>query len=290
MLPEVRDCAADFGTAGGELLGQDLPVAGIAGDQQAALIGQACFQPGMIKSTYGTGCFAILNTGRKPVRSDNRLLTTIGYRLGNEVTYALEGSIFIAGAVIQWLRDGLGLIERADDSEALARAGDGGGIYLVPALTGLGAPYWDPHARGAIFGLTRNTGPAELVRAALESVCYQTHDLLAAMASDGASIAALRVDGGMVVNDWLLNAMAGILGLPVERPAVTETTALGAASLAGLQCGMYLSLDELAAHWQCQRRFQPTLTAGERDAKLAGWRRAIECTRGFTNGRHPHSD
>lgn len=284
LLPEVRDSAADFGTAGRELLGQDLVVAGIAGDQQAALVGQACFQPGMIKSTYGTGCFAILNTGSKPLPSRNRLLTTVGYRLSGEVTYALEGSIFVAGAVIQWLRDGLGLIEQAADSEPLAQAaGDGGGIYLVPALTGLGAPYWEPHARGSIFGLTRDTGPAQLVRAALESVCYQTHDLLTAMANDGARIETLRVDGGMVVNDWLLTTMADILGLSVERPSVIETTALGAASLAGLQCNLYQSLDQLAGHWQCQRRFQPSLASAEREQRLAGWRRAVECTRGFTN-------
>lgn len=281
LLPEVLDCAADFGETEAHWLGAALPVLGMAGDQQAALIGQACFEPGMVKSTYGTGCFLIQNTGREPVTSRNRLLTTVAYRLNGEVTYAVEGSIFVAGAALQWLRDGLRLIEHAQDSEALAlQAGDANGVYLVPAFTGLGAPYWDPKARGAIFGLTRDTGIKEIVTAGLEAVCYQTRDLLEAMGQDGAAtLSALRVDGGMVVNNWLVQFLADILGVPVERPQVNETTALGAAYLAGLQAGLYRDLAEVASHWQRQRRFEPSMLPARREALYAGWLNAVRRVR-----------
>jgi glycerol kinase len=277
LLPDVRDCAADYGCTEASLFGASIAVAGIAGDQQAALVGQACFSPGMIKSTYGTGCFMVLNTGSKAVQSRNRLLTTVGYRLNGETTYALEGSIFVAGAAIQWLRDGLRLINHASETEALARSvGSAKGVYLVPAFTGMGAPWWDPHARGALLGLTRDTGIAEVVTAGLESVCYQTLDLLEAMGADaGARPTALRVDGGMVVNNWLTQTLADILGIRVDRPEVTETTALGAAYLAGLQVGLFGSLEEVAGQWQCERSFAPTLDERSRQQRHAGWRRAV---------------
>ena len=277
LLPDVRDCAADYGQTDPSLFGAPIAVAGIAGDQQAALVGQACFSPGMVKSTYGTGCFMVLNTGEQAVQSRNRLLTTVGYRLNGKTTYALEGSIFVAGAAIQWLRDGLRLINHASETEALARSvGSGKGVYLVPAFTGMGAPWWDPHARGALLGLTRDTGIAEVVTAGLESVCYQTLDLLEAMGADaGARPTALRVDGGMVVNNWLTQTLADILGIRVDRPVVTETTALGAAYLAGLQVGLFASLGEVAAQWQCERSFQPSLDERARQARHAGWRRAV---------------
>src|SRR5690606_424133 len=277
LLPEVRDSAADYGRTEASLLGGEVPIAGIAGDQQAALVGQACFAPGMVKSTYGTGCFMVLNTGTKAVVSKNRLLTTVGYRLNGETTYALEGSIFVAGAAIQWLRDGLRLISHASETEALARSvSSARGVYLVPAFTGMGAPWWDPHARGALLGLTRDTGIAEVVTAGLESVCYQTLDLLEAMMADGAAKpTALRVDGGMVVNNWLTQALADTLGVPVDRPVVTETTALGAAYLAGLQVGLFGSLEEISSHWQCDRHFRPALDEPTRQARYAGWRKAV---------------
>ncbi len=254
----------------------------MAGDQQAATVGQACTRPGMVKSTYGTGCFVLLNTGATPVTSHNRLLTTIAYRIGGQTTYALEGSIFVAGAAVQWLRDGLKLIGHAAETEALA-AGiyDTGGVYLVPAFVGLGAPIWDPHARGTIVGLTRDTGIAEIVRATLEAVGYQTRDLMLAMAGDvGEGGTALRVDGGMVANDWVCQFLADILDLPVERPVVTETTALGAAYLAGLAVGLYPSLDALSEVWRCERRFEPTMDAAQRDRLYAGWNDAIRRARG----------
>ena len=277
LLPEVRDSAADFGHTDAGLLGTAVPVAGIAGDQQAALVGQACFQPGMVKSTYGTGCFMVLNTGDKAVQSENRLLTTVGYRLAGHTTYALEGSIFVAGAAIQWLRDGLRLISHASETEALARSvGNSKGVYMVPAFTGLGAPWWDPHARGALLGLTRDTGIAEVVTAGLEAVCYQTLDLLEAMVADGAARpTALRVDGGMVVNNWLAQSLADILGVRVDRPVITETTALGAAYLAGLQVGVYDSLESIAGRWRCDRDFTPRLAEPERRERHAGWREAV---------------
>jgi len=281
LLPEVMDSAADFGQTDASVLGASVPVCGIAGDQQAALIGQACFSPGMVKSTYGTGCFMVMNTGDTPIRSQNRLLTTVGYRLKGHTTYALEGSIFVAGAAIQWLRDGLKLIQHAGETEALARqAGDHNGVYLVPAFTGLGAPYWDPAARGAIFGLTRDTGIAQIVAAGLQSVCFQTRDLLDAMQADGAqNTAALRVDGGMVINNWVVQELANILGVTVDRPQVTETTALGAAYLAGLQLGIFKNLDDIASHWACERTFTPVMAEEQRSALYEGWLDAIRRVR-----------
>jgi glycerol kinase len=283
ILPEVRDCSALFGTTPAELFGAPLPVTGIAGDQQAATVGQACFAPGMLKSTYGTGCFALLNTGERAVTSRNRLLTTIAYRLGGRTAYAIEGSIFVAGAAVQWLRDGLRLIGHAGESEPLA-AGieDTGGVYLVPAFVGLGAPHWDPDARGALFGLTRDSGAPQIVRAALESVGYQTRDLLTAMQADRGQrggAGAVRVDGGMVANAWLCQFLADILEVPVERPAVIETTALGAACLAGLEVGLYPSLEALAGSWRCERRFEPRMSASERERLYAGWQDAVRRTR-----------
>ena len=279
VLPAVKDSAGDFGTASSDHFGAAIPVLGIAGDQQAATVGQACFAPGMIKSTYGTGCFALLNTGETAVASKNRLLTTLAYRLQGRATYAVEGAIFIAGAAIQWLRDGLGLIKDARESEALARAADPARrVYLVPAFTGLGAPHWDADARGALFGLTRDAGRAEIVRAALDACCFQTRDLLDAMRADGADPRSLRVDGGMVANDWLMQRLADLLGLPVERPRHTETTVRGAAALAGLAAGIYPSLDAIARQWSLDRAFEPRLSRDEREALHAGWQDAVART------------
>ena len=276
LLPKVLDCAADFGTTDGGVFGAEVPVAGIAGDQQSALVGQCCFEAGMIKSTYGTGCFAIMNTGTQALRSGNRLLTTVGYRLNGEVTYGLEGSIFNAGTAIQWLRDGLRLFSDASETEALARAaGGGGGAYVVPAFTGLGAPYWDAGARGAIVGLTRDTGIGEVVAATLESVCYQTRDLLEAMRADGVAPAVLRVDGGMVANEWMLQFLADALQMRVERPAFAESTALGACFLAGLQVGLFESTEALAAKWSRDRNVAPAMPSATSDALYAGWQRAV---------------
>lgn len=277
MLPEIRENAANFGTTDPRDLGVALPVAGMAGDQQAALIGQACFKPGMIKSTYGTGCFALMNTGTKAVLSKNRLLTTVGYKLKGETAYASEGSIFIAGAAVQWLRDGLKLIHQAGETEALARSVRGtGGVYLVPAFTGLGAPYWDPMARGALLGLTRDTGIAEIVRAALEAVCYQTRDLMSAMIADtGTDVQSLRVDGGMVRNDWVMQFLADLLHVPIGRPVVVETTALGAAIAAGLGVGIIPDLKTAAANWQQEREFRPEMAEADRERLYAGWKTAI---------------
>ncbi|WP_316978577.1 glycerol kinase GlpK [Shumkonia mesophila] len=281
ILPEVMDNVADFGTTEAGLLGGGITVGGMAGDQQAATVGQACFAPGMIKSTYGTGCFALLNTGDKAVASHNKLLTTVAYRMAGKTTYAVEGSIFVAGAAIQWLRDGLKVITSAPESEKLARSvADAGGVYMVPAFTGLGAPYWDPDARGALFGLTRDTGIAQVVRAALEAVCYQTRDLMRAMEDDGAARPmALRVDGGMVANDWLVQHLADILGLPVERPTVIETTAAGAAFLAGLKAGVFASLDDISARWKRDCRCEPKMEAAMRDRLYAGWQDAVRRVR-----------
>ncbi len=276
LLPEVRDSAADFGRADKKHFGAEIPIRGIAGDQQAATVGQACFSPGMAKSTYGTGCFLVLNTGAELKLSRNKLLSTVAYRLDGEVTYAMEGSIFIAGAAVQWLRDAVHLIRRAGDTENIARSiADTRGVYLVPAFTGLGAPYWDPEARGAIFGLTRDAGLAHIVRAALESVCYQTRDLLAAMAQDAVAPIELRVDGGMVVNNWLTQCLADILHVGVVRPRTVETTALGAAFLAGLQAGVYGSLADIGRLWQVDRRFKPKLPRAQADAQYAAWQRAV---------------
>jgi glycerol kinase len=282
LLPEVLPCAAEFGMSDAALLGGAIAIRGIAGDQQAALIGQACFQPGMVKSTYGTGCFALLNTGPQPVASTNRLLTTVAYSIKGKTAYALEGAIFVAGAALQWLRDGLKLIARADEADALARAADEAQtVYFVPAFTGLGAPWWDPDARGALYGLTRNTGRAELVRAALEAVCYQTSDLIDAMRRDWQSPQpiVLRVDGGMAASDWTMQRLADVVDAPVDRPALLETTALGAAWLAGMQAGVWPDAEAFQATWHCERRFMPALAAEARAGSLAGWRTAIARTR-----------
>ncbi len=281
LLPEVKDCAADFGCTRADLFGREIPILGVAGDQQAATIGQACFKPGMMKSTYGTGCFALLNTGADMVPSKNRLLTTIAYRLNGQTTYALEGSIFIAGAVVQWLRDGLKIIREAKETQPLAEGADPSqDVVLVPAFTGLGAPYWRPDCRGAVYGLTRNSGPAELAKAALESVGYQTRDLLEAMRSDWGAAAdgVLRVDGGMTASDWAMQFLSDILGAPVDRPVVTETTALGAAYLAGLQAGLYPPREEFQKSWALERRFTPLMLPATRDAKYARWGRAVTAT------------
>jgi glycerol kinase len=276
LLPEVRDCAADYGSTSKALLDAEIPIAGVAGDQQAALIGQACFEPGMIKSTYGTGCFMVLNTGEQALTSNNKLLTTVGYRLNGKTTYALEGSIFVAGAAVQWLRDGIGIIDSAHETEALAESLESNkGVYLVPAFTGLGAPHWDPDARGAIFGITRDTGVAELVRATLESVCFQTFDLLEAKRRDGLEPTRLRVDGGMVQNNWLCGFLADLLDIVVERPLETETTALGAAYLAGLQVGLFTSLEDIAERWQAEREFDPGMDSSQRNLLLADWHEAV---------------
>ncbi len=282
VLPQVRDSAGDYGATDPALFGGPIPIRGVAGDQQAATVGQACFNPGDIKSTYGTGCFVMLNTGEDAITSSNRLLTTIAYQLDGQPTYALEGSIFIAGAAVQWLRDGLGVIDSASQTQRLAESLDGhGGVYLVPAFTGLGAPHWNPSARGAVFGLTRDSGPAEFARAAVEASAYQTHDLLAAMARDGVQPSALKVDGGMVQNSWLCQFLADILDMPVDRPQVMETTALGAAYLAGLGADLYGSLNEIAAQWQLDQRFEPTMTDDTRDRLLDGWSRAVSATLSF---------
>ena len=276
LLPEVMDSSDDFGVTQLDLFGAEIPVAGMAGDQHCALFGQGCFDPGMLKSTYGTGCFAVLNTGSEAVMSENKLLTTVGYRLNGEVTYALEGSIFVAGAAVQWLRDGLKLVEKASDTEAIAeQTQDAGGVYLVPAFTGLGAPYWDADARGAIVGLTRDSGINEIVTATLQSVCYQTRDLLNAMKNDGITTTRLRVDGGMVENNWVAQSLADTLQISVDRPKVTETTALGACYLAGLQVGLFNSLDDLRDKWQLEHQFTPNLGASEADQRYAGWQTAV---------------
>ncbi|CAI08652.1 glycerol kinase GlpK [Aromatoleum aromaticum] len=283
LLPRVVDSSGVCGTTCAEVLGAAVPIAGIGGDQQAATFGQACFAPGMAKNTYGTGCFLLMNTGAAPVTSTNRLLTTIGWRSRGETCYALEGSIFIGGALVQWLRDGLGLIRRAEDVEALAASvPDSEGVVLVPAFTGLGAPYWDAYARGTLFGLTRGTGAAHIARAALEAIALQTVDLVAAMDRDGAGpLAELRVDGGAAANDLLMQIQADLLGVPVVRPKMLETTALGAAYLAGLGVGMWSGIEELASHWRAERRFEPVMAEDRREAAIARWRRAVERARGW---------
>jgi len=288
LLPEVRDCNAGYGTTEPSILGAPVPILGVAGDQQAATIGQACFAPGMVKATYGTGCFALLNTGDRPVVSRNRLLTTLAYQLDGKRTYALEGAIFVAGAAVQWLRDGLRVLASAPESGALAAAADGTQqVYLVPAFVGLGAPYWQPEARGALLGLTRATGPKELARAALEAVCYQTRDLLDAMRSDwgAAPSGVLRVDGGMVASDWTMQFLADVLDTPVERPVVQETTALGAAWLAGHNAGVWPDAAGFARLWKLERRFQPAMGADEREQKYAGWQRAVRAVLAHASSR-----
>ena len=284
MLPRVQDCAADFGTTDAGLLGRAIPILGVAGDQQAATVGQACFTPGMIKSTYGTGCFALLNTGDTAVTSRNRLLTTIAYQLDGKVTYALEGSIFVAGAVVQWLRDGLGIIGAAADTHPLAEKADPSqALIMVPAFTGLGAPYWEAECRGAVFGLTRSSGPAEFARAALESIGFQTRDLLEAMTADWQDArgqSTLRVDGGMSASDWTMQFLSDIIAAPVDRPAIRETTALGAAWLAGQRAGIYPDMEGFAKGWSVERTFTPQMDAATRDARYAGWKRAVAATIG----------
>lgn len=281
LMPEVKDSSDDFGTTEPHWLGTALPIAGVAGDQQAALVGQACFQPGMGKSTYGTGCFMIVNTGETPSLSRNRLLTTIGYRLNGKPTYAMEGSIFVAGATVQWLRDGLNLFADASETEALAQeTRSGHSVYLVPAFTGLGAPHWDPKARGAIFGLTRDTGIAEIVAAGLQAVCYQTRDLQHCMNDDmEAPPGNLRVDGGMVKNNWLMQFLADMLGVQVDRPTILETTALGAAYLAGLRLGWYQTLEEIEQLWRCEKSFVPAMQEATREQLYQGWLDAVSRVR-----------
>jgi glycerol kinase len=280
LLPEVRDNSGMFGTTAPSLLDAQLPIAGMAGDQQAALFGQACFAPGMAKSTYGTGCFMLVNTGDQPVASRHRLLTTPAYRLAGHTTYALEGSIFVAGAAVKWLRDGLGVIAHASETDGLAtRVPDSHGVYMVPAFVGLGAPHWDPDARGAIFGLTLNAGAAHLARAALEAVAYQTLDLIEAMEKDGAACgAAMRIDGGMAANEWLCQFLADILKVPVERPVNLETTALGAAFLAGLATGVWPDMASLSRIWQLRDRFRPAMDEEQRKRLVHGWRSAVART------------
>ncbi|MDG1470349.1 MAG: glycerol kinase GlpK [Ascidiaceihabitans sp.] len=282
MLPEVKDCAADFGQTKADIFGQSIPICGVAGDQQAATVGQACFEPGMIKSTYGTGCFALLNTGHTPVVSQNRLLTTIAYQLDGKPTYALEGSIFVAGAVVQWLRDGLQIIANAAEAQTLAEQADPHqDVVIVPAFVGLGAPYWDADCRGATFGLTRNTGPAELAKAALESVGYQTRDLLEAMSSDWKVTGiqpTLRVDGGMCASDWAMQFLSDIIGAPVDRPTIRETTALGVAWLAGMYAGVYPDQAGFAAGWARETQFVPGMDVALRQTKYARWQKAVTAT------------
>jgi glycerol kinase len=277
LLPDVRDSAGDFGVAEAKWLGAEIPVLGVAGDQHAAVVGQGCFEPGMSKSTFGTGCFALANTGERQLASRHRLLTTVAYRVRGTTTYALEGSIFSAGVAVKWLRDRLGLIDAAAETEAAAirTGGDTGGVYLVPAFTGLGAPHWNPDARGILVGLTLDTGRDQIVTATLGSVAYQAQELLAAMAADGAPVERLRVDGGMVVNDWLCQFLADILACRVERPVITETTALGAAVLAALGAGIVSDLSEAGRLWHLERAFLPTMAEERRGQLLAGWRRSV---------------
>ncbi len=282
LLPDVRPCSQRYGECDASLFGAAIPIAGMAGDQQAATFGQAAYQAGMAKNTYGTGCFMLMNTGDAPMSSANNLLTTIAWQVEEEaLQYALEGSIFMAGAAVQWLRDEMKLLKDAAESEAVAAEIEStDGVYMVPAFVGLGAPYWDQYARGTIVGLTRGSGRAQIVRATLESIAYQTRDVVAAMTADsGLALDTLRVDGGAVVNDFLMQFQADILGVPVQRPAVTETTALGAAYLAGLATGFWPSLDEIAGQWQLERTFEPAMSADERESLYSGWQRAVERAR-----------
>lgn len=277
ILPDVKDSAAAFGTTTDDAIGRTLPISGVAGDQQAATIGQACFAPGQLKSTYGTGCFALMNTGEQLVRSRNRLLSTIAYQIHGKPTYAVEGSIFIAGAAVQWLRDEVGIVtSSAETAERAARAAPDANVVMVPAFTGMGAPHWSPHARAAVFGMTRATGPDELSRAALEGVVYQTHDLFDAMARDGLRPSAVRVDGGMAANDWFVQKLSDILDLPVDRPAMLETTALGATYLAGLQQGIYTSLDDIADNWSIDSETRPKMDPAERQTLLKRWHACVD--------------
>ena len=281
MLPEVYDNAADFGVADESIFGSEIAIAASIGDQPSALVGQACFHPGMVKSTYGTGCFVLINTGYEPVKSNNKLLTTLAFQVNGKTCYALEGSIFIAGAAVQWLRDGLKFIESAEQSETLAmKADDSQDVYLVPAFVGLGAPHWDPDCRGALFGMTRNTGPAEITKATLESVCYQTSDLLSAISKDlgESKLSAIRVDGGMAASNWTMQMLSDLVELPVDRPKNLETTALGAAYLAGMQVGFYPPMDEFSKSWQSESQFNSKMKEELRERKLAGWKDAVRRT------------
>ena len=279
ILPTVKDCSADFGYTDSSLTGTSYPITGMVGDQQSATIGQCCFEPGSLKSTYGTGAFVLLNTGSKKVYSKNRLLTTIGYRINGKTTYALEGSIFIAGAGVQWLRDKIKFIKKASDTEKIIKSlKSNNGIYLVPAFTGLGAPYWAVNARGVLSGLTRDTGPKEIVRATVESVAYQTHDLFEAMKNDGLRPRIIKVDGGMVKNNWFSQFLADIVDVKVLRPKVDETTALGAAFMAGLQIGVYKSLKDISNNWQVDRAFHPKMKSSNRKNLIKGWDKAIKKT------------
>ena len=281
MLPNVCDSAADFSKCDDSFFGSEIPICSLIGDQHSALVGQACFEPGMVKSTYGTGCFVLINTGDKPVESRNRLLTTIAFQINNKPCYALEGSIFIAGAAVQWLRDNLKFIESAEQSETLAMQADPNQeVYLVPAFVGLGAPYWDPDCRGALYGLTRSTGPAEITKAALESVCYQTFDLLAAILKDwsGNELSIIRVDGGMAASNWTMQMLSDLLNLPVDRPKNLETTALGAAYLAGMQIGFYPPIEDFAKSWKSENRFNSKMSEADRQRKLSGWNDAVSRT------------
>jgi glycerol kinase len=283
MLADVKDCAAEFGDATDDCVGGSIPIMGMAGDQQAALIGQAGFKPGMTKSTYGTGCFVIANTGAEALRSENQLLTTVAMRLDGEVSYGLEGSVFVAGSAIQWLRDEMRLVESAAETEAIAiKTGVVNDVVVVPAFAGLGAPYWDPDARGGIFGVTRGSNREQVVTATLQSVAYQTHDLISAMAEDGISPAVIRVDGGMVANDWFLQFLADILDTPVERPVNVESTVLGAAYLAAYAAGVLTSIDQIAEYWQCESRYEPAMAQDQREVLLDGWKAAVARVR--TNG------
>ena len=281
MLPKVCDNASDFGKVDESIFGSEIPITASIGDQPSALVGQACFQPGMVKSTYGTGCFVLINTGYEPVKSNNKLLTTLAFQVNGKTCYALEGSIFVAGAAVQWLRDGLKFIESAQESESLAmQADDSQDVYLVPAFVGLGAPYWDPDCRGALFGMTRNTGPAEITKATLESVCYQTSDLLSAIAKDlgEGKLSAIRVDGGMAASNWTMQMLSDLVELPVDRPKNLETTALGAAYLAGMQIGFYPSMSDFSDSWQSDSQFNSKMTSDSRERKLAGWKDAVKRT------------
>lgn len=281
MLPKVCDNAADFGKVDESIFGSEIPITASIGDQPSALVGQACFQPGMVKSTYGTGCFVLINTGYEPVKSNNKLLTTLAFQVNGKTCYALEGSIFVAGAAVQWLRDGLKFIESAQESESLAmQADESQDVYLVPAFVGLGAPYWDPDCRGALFGMTRNTGPAEITKATLESVCYQTSDLLSAIEKDlgEGKLSAIRVDGGMAASNWTMQMLSDLVELPVDRPKNLETTALGAAYLAGMQIGFYPSMSDFSDSWQSDSQFNSKMTSDSRERKLAGWKDAVKRT------------
>ncbi len=286
MLPEIRDCSAEYGVTAPELFGRALPILGLIGDQHGALVGQRNFEAGDVKTTFGTGAFMMVNTGSEPFDSRHRLLTTVAYQLEGRRTYALEGSVFVAGAAVQWLRDGLKVIGAAAETEGLARSlASNAGVYLVPAFAGLGAPHWDPDARGAIYGLTRATGAAELARAALESVCYQTYDLLAAIAEDGVALNAHKVDGGMAANDWMLQFLADLVDKPLERPGDLETTALGAAYMAGRRCGVFGDLKDFAALPKSRTRFQPQCGADERARLLRGWSEAVRRTMSLPSDR-----